>query len=241
MIETTSTKTAIILGATIILSSVIMGTFYYRAQVAHDRDTLSVTGSAKKTVTSDRAKIILSITRTVSIGSLASANTAIAHDVSILKTLLKNKAVAEEDIDVSPVFMDQTYDQNQNAEIRYNLHQSVTIQSEDVAKITDISKAVPTLIAQGAIISIQSLEYYYSKLPDLRVTLLAESVKDALARANSIAKSTGRAVGEIRGATSGVVQVIPVNSVEVSDYGSYDTSSVDRDVMVTVKASFGLK
>jgi hypothetical protein len=90
-------------------------------------------------------------------------------------------------------------------------------------------------------VSVQSLEYYYSKLPELRVKLLSSAIKDAEARAKSIVESTGRKVGSIRSASSGVVQVLPVNSVEISDYGSYDTSYVDKDVMVTVKATFGLK
>ncbi len=39
----------------------------------------------------------------------------------------------------------------------------------------------------------------------------------------------------------GVVQVLPPSSTEVSDYGAYDTSSIEKEVMVTVKASFRLR
>jgi hypothetical protein len=39
----------------------------------------------------------------------------------------------------------------------------------------------------------------------------------------------------------GLVQVMAPNSVEVSDYGMYDTSSIDKEIMVTVKASFEIK
>jgi len=39
----------------------------------------------------------------------------------------------------------------------------------------------------------------------------------------------------------GVVQVMPVNSVEISDYGTYDTGSIEKEVMVTVKALFILR
>jgi len=37
------------------------------------------------------------------------------------------------------------------------------------------------------------------------------------------------------------VQVMPVNSVDISDYGNYDTSTIDKDVMVTVKTIFRLE
>jgi hypothetical protein len=137
--------------------------------------------------------------------------------------------------------MNQVYDQNNTSQIRYQLNQTVTLQLNDVNKITDISKKIPDLAAQGAIVSIQSLEYYYSKLPDLRVSLLTQAVQDAKARAEKIAEGTGRRVGSVQTASSGVVQVLTPNSVDVSDYGSYDTSSIQKDVMVTVKAAFRLQ
>jgi hypothetical protein len=177
----------------------------------------------------------------VPVSSLAGGYDIIARDLGLVRKLVASKGFQESDVVASPLFMDQMYDQDKNAETRYNLRQMVTLQSPDVAKITDVSKAIPTLASQGAIVSVQSLEYYYSKLPELRVTLLSSAIKDAMNRADSIVQSTGHKVGSIRSASSGVVQVLPVNSVEVSDYGSYDTSSVDKDVMVTVKATFGMK
>jgi hypothetical protein len=137
--------------------------------------------------------------------------------------------------------MNQTYDQNGIFNFHYQLNQTVTVQSDDVNKLTDISKKVSTLASQGVIVSVQSLEYYYSKLPDLRISLLTQAVEDAKARAAKIAQGTGRRVGNVQNASIGVVQVMSPNSVDVSDYGSYDTSSIEKDVMVTVKASFRLR
>ena len=39
----------------------------------------------------------------------------------------------------------------------------------------------------------------------------------------------------------GVVQVLAKNSIEISDYGSYDLSSIEKDVFVTVNVTFELK
>jgi len=136
--------------------------------------------------------------------------------------------------------MNQLYDQN-GPSGRYQFTQTVTLQSGDVAKVTELSKNVTDLAGQGIVVNVQSLEYYYSQLPDLRVSLLTDAVKDAKARAAKIAEGTGRHVGDVQSASVGVVQVMAPNSVDVSDYGSYDTSSVEKDVMVTVKASFRLK
>lgn len=230
-----------IIGLSIIISSFVFGSFYYYAQSANSKDTLSVTGSAKTKVVSDQAKIVISITRTVTSSNLSAGYSAVASDNVLVRSLLKSQEIADENIIESPVATNQVYEQNYGGETKYQVYQNITVQSGDVAKITDISKKVPSLASKGAFVSIQSLEYYYSKLPDLRVSLLEGAVKDAKSRAEKIAKGTGRKVGNVRSASSGVVQVLSPNSVDISDYGNYDTSSIDKDVMVTVKASFDLK
>lgn len=233
---------ALIIGLAFMVASLIFGVFYYSAQsTVTTNDTLSVTGSTKTHVTSDQGKLTLSISRTASMDKLADGYSGIARDLVLVNNLLKKESVATEEIVISPVSMSQMYDQNNNNEIKYQLTQTITIQINDVQKITKISQSIPSLVAQGAIVSVQSLEYYYSKLPDLRVSLLSEAVKDAKARAEKIAEGSGRGVGNVQSVSSGVVQVLSPNSVDVSDYGSYDTSNIEKDVMVTIKASFRLK
>jgi hypothetical protein len=230
----------LIISCAFVLASLIFGTFYYSAQKV-SKDTLSVTGSAKTTVTSDQAKLILVIEHAAPASDLSSGYSAVARDLGFTKTLLMKEGLPETAINESTVSTNQIYEQKTGGEQRYSLRQTLTIQLDDVNKLTDISKKIPDLSKQGAVVSIQSLEYYYSKLPDLRVSLLQNAVKDAKARADQIAKGTGRNIGSVRTASSGVVQVLSPNSVDISDYGTYDTSSIQKDIMVTVKASFELK
>ena len=70
------------------------------------------------------------------------------------------------------------------------------------------------------------------------MALIGKAVTDAKARATEIAKSVGQSVGRLQSASSGVVQVMAPNSTDVADYGSYDTSTIDKQVMVTAKATF---
>jgi hypothetical protein len=37
------------------------------------------------------------------------------------------------------------------------------------------------------------------------------------------------------------VQVLSPNSAAVNDYGTYDTSQIQKEIMVTVKGTFGVK
>jgi hypothetical protein len=137
--------------------------------------------------------------------------------------------------------MDQNYDVPQGGERSYTLRQTIDINSADVNAISEIAKNIQPLIDKGVIFSTSSLEFTYSKLPEERVSMLADAVKDAQARAMSLAQSSGKVVGQLKSASSGVVQVMSANSTDVSDYGSYDTSKIEKNIMMTVKASFTLK
>jgi hypothetical protein len=88
---------------------------------------------------------------------------------------------------------------------------------------------------------INTVEYFYTKLSDLRVELLKEATKNAKERASAIAESTGSIIGRVRDASQGVFQVTGKNSIEVSDYGSYDTSAIEKKVTALVRASFEVR
>jgi hypothetical protein len=75
-------------------------------------------------------------------------------------------------------------------------------------------------------------------LSDLRVSLLGDALKDAKARANEIARASNQNIGKLKSASSGVVQVLAPNSTDTSDYGTYDTSTINKDISVTVRATF---
>ncbi len=230
-----------ILAAGFIIAVIIGGIFFYSIRALDN--SLSVTGSATREVTSDSVKWDSQISRNVKVSTLKAGYAQMATDIIAVSAFLKDKGITQDQITISPVFMDQNYNSNQQsgAEQDYTLRQTIEVNSQDVQKITDIAKSTKSLIDQGVVFSTQSLQYFYSKLPDTRVELLSDAVKDAQARAGKLAESSGKKVGSLKAATIGVVQVLPVNSVDVSDYGTYDTSQIQKEVMVTVRASFTLK
>lgn len=233
----------IIMGSALIIASIIAGATFYKIRSLDN--TLSVTGSAKTDVVSDTVKWTSQITRPVKISNLQSGYTQIANDLVKVKKFLVDSGIPEDSITVSTVSFYENYSYQQNyqsyTEKEYILSQTITVNSTDVDKITEISKNINAIVSSGVIFQTNSLEYYVSNLPELRVTLLGEAVKDAKARADSLAGASGKKVGSLKSATSGVVQVVSQNSTEISDYGSYDTSAINKQVMVTVKASFTLK
>lgn len=232
-------NTKFILGIAIIVSTVIGAYTYY--QIRSFDNTLTVTGSATKEVTSDHVKWVGVITHIAKASTLKAGYADMDHDLTAVRAFLKEKNITDDQIVISPVFMDQNYDQPQGAERSYTLRQTVDVNSLDVNGIADVAKNIQPLIEKGVVFATQSLEYTYTKLADERVAMLADAIKDAKARASKLAESSGKSVGQLKSASSGVVQVMSANTLDVSDYGSYDTSKVDKTIMLTVKASFTLK
>lgn len=232
-------NTKFFLGLAIIASTIIGSYTFY--QIRSFDNSLTVTGSASKLVTSDHVKWVGSINHIVKVSTLKAGYADMDHDLVAVKAFLKEKNISDDQIVISPVFMDQNYDQPQGAERSYTLRQTIDVNSSDVVGITEISKNINPLIEKGVVFSTQSLEYTYTKLALERVALLSDAIKDAKARASKLAESSGKSVGQLKSATSGVVQVMSANSLDVSDYGSYDTSKIEKNIMVTTKASFTLK
>lgn len=227
----------IIAGALVLAS--LIGAFAFLRARGYD-NALSVTGSAKEHVAADSAKWTFNISRRAYEGSLQTAYSQVARDLETARKFLADNGVAEGDITVTPTFTEEMYKYNgdQGGPREFTVRQMITIQSDDPSSIDKLSKATSGLSAKGVLVMADQPQYYYSKLADLRVRLLGAAVTDARARANEIASSAGTSVGPLKAASSGVVQVLAPNSIEVSDYGQYDTSTIEKDVMVTVRATF---
>ena len=138
-----------------------------------------------------------------------------------------------------------TYDRNGNRKSRftgYNLTQRVQIESQEVDKIENVSREVTELINYGVEFYSQSPEYYYTKLAELKIEMIAEATKDARLRAEKIAESSGAKLGDLQNARMGIFQIIAQNtSEEYSWGGAFNTSSKRKTATITMKQTFGIR
>jgi len=231
-------KGSIILGIFFVIGLSIVS--YSLMQIKSFDNVLVVTGSAKQTVLSDTVKWNGSFTRKVSDENLSSGFTQMKKDETVVKNFLLENGIKESEITISPVSMEKNYyyEKSYSSPDEYTLVQNITIQSENIEKIKETSKNIEPIIEKGVIFSSYSPQYYYSGLSEARISLLPKAMEDAKKRAESI---TGKSVGSLKSVSMGVVQVLQPNSVDISDYGMYDTSTVEKEVMITVKASFSLR
>lgn len=227
------------IGLGIVLAALVGAYAFYQYRI--QANTLSVTGSTTKTVTSDHVKWVGSITRVTKLSTLKEGYSLMAKDLVVVKNFLKEKNISENQINISPIFMDQNWDEIKGAEKSYTLRQTIEINSDDVNGISEIAKNISPLIEKGVIYSTQYLEFTYTKLPEERVSMLDDAISDAKARASKLASYSNKKIREVKNASTGVVQVMPSGSNQISDYGMYDTSTIEKDIMLTVKATFNLK
>lgn len=237
---------AFVLGLAFVVAFVIGGSAVKSLRAGEQ--SINVTGSAKERVESDVAKIGGSFERKVAREALATGYKQINADKDTSVKILKDLGVKDEELTVNPVSSYETFDYDQNGNRVQGsgmmvLSQSFSVSSSDIAKVKTISEKANLFADKGIFVQMQSPQFLYSqeKLAGLRVSLLGKAIEDAKARADVIAKGSGTSVTKLVGASSGVVQLLSPDSVNVEDYGSYDTSTVSKDVMVTVKAQFRLR
>ena len=157
-----------------------------------------------------------------------------------------SKGVNEKEVVISSVTTSTVYKKNEKGndtnEIQYySLSQAVEIKSNDVDKITMVSREATELIDQGIELESQAPEYFYTELDKLKIEMLAKASENAKQRAENMVRAAGNRIGLMRSARMGVFQITPATSTEVSDYGTNDTTSLDKKVMAVVTVSFAIE
>jgi len=179
---------AAILGVAMVAAAGIVARTFYQVKALDS--TLSVTGSAKQQVTSDQVKWVGQFNRNAPAFDLRAGYVALKRDETVVREFLKAQGIADDERTISSVFVEAPFRYDPQAPQQFDLHQTVEVRSSDVTKITDLAKNLQPLVDKEVVFVTQSLEYYYSKLPELRVNLLSAAVDDAKARADKIAGST---------------------------------------------------
>ncbi|MBP6855554.1 MAG: SIMPL domain-containing protein [Candidatus Pacebacteria bacterium] len=239
----------VILGIALVAVSYVISLTLYNIKASEN--IISVAGSSEQVIRSDVVKWRATISRTSGVDNLKQVSAQMQKDLQAVLLYMKANGVAENEITVGVMNTNTMYPYGNgyyaekgdgSGQITgYSLAQDVTVQSSNVEVITKAAQGATALTNQGIVFSSGGLEYYYSKLADLKLQMLAKATEDAKQRAQKIAQSTGARVGALKSASMGVFQVTPVNSTELSDYGYYDTTSIDKQITAIVRTSFILK
>jgi hypothetical protein len=212
--------------------------------VKADPKTISVTGSARKVIESDL--IIWSARVSASDPELKTAYDSL--DAFLQKELeyLKSHGIPSADITVASIQTHQRHERdakgNETEKITsYELSQDIEVTSNDVGRVSDTARGITALIKDGVLLESYPPRFLYTKLADLKITMLAEATRDATTRAQQIAGNSGSQLGAIIDARMGVMQINAIHTDDVSGSGVNDTTSRQKEITAVVSARFGLR
>lgn len=234
---------AVVIALAVIIGLWIIGNAYkYKFKSS---ETISVTGLAEIDFTSDL--IVWSGTFNRYGFELKTAYAILKQDETAIKAYLNSKGIADSNIVFSSVNIAKNYQRkydDKGNEISadfsgYTLIGKVRVESRDINRVEKLSREITELLEKGIELSSNDPQYYYTKLNELKIDLLAKASEDAKTRAETIAKNSGGSLGGIKKATMGVFQITGKNADEDYSYGgAFNTSSKEKTASITLKVDY---
>ena len=237
---------AIVFALAIVIASIVLGNAVINRNKTNG--SISVTGLGQTNFTSDL--IVWEAKFSQVNRDLKQAYSDLKKDKETISDYLKSKGLSDDVIVFNAVETDKEFKQNYSVNgkylgqefIGYTLSQTVQINSKDVEKVEKISREVTELLNKGIQLYSLAPRYYYTKLEDLKIEMVAQATDNAHVRAKSIAENSGAQLGELSLAQMGIFQITGQNSNE--DYswgGAYNTSSKEKTASITMKLTYQVK
>lgn len=237
---------AITIGLSVFLSAYVASRAYEQRgqQAASQNQELAVRGTARQRVSADLGTWSIAVRAQGE--SLPEAYTRVEAGIERVRAFLKDAGFGEGAVVLGPIDTATQFERDArgvptNKILGYTLSRTFTVSTPDVQRIAKASGEVTQLIKEGVEVASSSPQFFVSKLPDMRISMMGLAAQDARARADEIASKAGCRIAEVRRVNAGPFQVTTPNSTDVSGGGSYDTSTIEKDVSITVNVTFGVR
>lgn len=180
---------------------------------------------------------------------LKNAYAQLKGDEAAIRQYLNSSGINDSNIVFSSIDVQRNYDTKYdnngrvvgNAFNGYNLTGTVTVESKQIAVVEKLSREVTGLLEKGIELNSQPPSYYYSKLNELKIDLLAKAAADAQQRAKTIAENSGTDLGKLKKANMGVFQITGKNLNEDYSYGGvFNTTAKEKTASITLRVDYGV-
>ena len=206
-------------------------------------NTITVTGASTERIESDIAKWDINVQAEGSSQIKSYKN----HQASIEKTInfLNRNGVRSNDsqsVALLPastsIEVTKNYKTGEIISTKWITSQLIEIESNDVFNIDQTYRKMSELLGKGVIVKPSRPEFTYTKLAEKRVDMLSKATKDARTRAEAIVHQTGSELGSVKKVDTGVFQITVPNSTSVGRWGSYNTSTIKKDITAVMGVTF---
>jgi len=223
--------------AVVLMAHIFAGTV---KDTRRSRDTIKVTGSAKKPISANLVRWTLTVS--------AEAPTAppavrrLRRESTVVRSFLRRAGALGGGFSPSVVRSEKIVERLSKTRTRtyYLVTQQLRVSTRDIDAVEAVSARIAQLIERGIDVSAGSLAYLSTELTQAKLEALDAATQDARKRAEILVKGLGGKLGQMRASSLGVYQVTPRDSTDVSDYGISDTGSREKDVTAVVSATFAV-
>jgi hypothetical protein len=243
------------LAGAIVWSTAITAGTWKSVRVKPEQRTIRVTGSAKKRIVSDL--IQWDAVLEAHAPDRTAAYKALHEETDKAIEFLKAQGIKPDEIRPQSASFEEQFDTLEEIKVLpgtnvptrtekkifkgFVTREVIEVHSTDVARIEKASREITSLLEEGVSITSGPPQYFYTRLGELKVEMLAAAGKDARARAENIIKSAGGAdIGKLIVADMGIININPANSTQTSEEGNNDTTSLEKDIITIVHAEFSL-
>jgi len=203
-------------------------------------DTITVTGASTERIRSDHADWSVELSQSGSSQQAAYAGLPAAVEKTM--AFLRAEGIKPDEMETGPVKSEKLENRDpRSGELRntsWTTRQEIRISSSDVDRIATVANRIGELIGLGVPLTINEPAFTYTQLAGKRVDMLSKATADARGRAQAIASEAGAHIGAITNADTGIFQITAPNSTETSDSGTYDTSTIDKDITAVMSVTF---
>ena len=239
-----------------VLSTLIAAATWKDVRKAPDKNNIRITGSARERIVSDL--IHWSAGVEAKAPDRTAAYLALKSGTEKVVAFLKAQGIKPEEIQAQSASVAEQFEtihedkvlQGTNVPVRtskqvskgFSAAQTISVSSSNVLLVEKASREITALLEQGVDVTSNSPRYYYTRLGELKLKMLAEAAKDARSRADNILTSAGNtSVGKLVYADMGIININPANSTGTSNEGNNDTSAYEKDIITIVHAEFTVK
>jgi hypothetical protein len=128
---------------------------------------------------------------------------------------------------------------NRTNEIEYvTATRSLRVNSAKVQDLDRLSRKLYDLNGEGIRLTLSGPDFFVSNLDEVKIDLMKRATKNGRDRAEIMAKSSGEKLGSLVSARQGVIQITKPNSTRTSNYGIYDTETIEKVVKLVVTLEF---
>lgn len=120
----------------------------------------------------------------------------------------------------------------------YTVKRSLRVETPKIDLVYDLIRKVYDLNARGIRATVSGPEYFVTNIDQAKVVLADLAARNGRERAECIASAAGARLGKLLSARQGVIQITKPNSSDMSDWGVYDTETVEKEAKLVVTREF---